>query len=142
MRYLHYEPGKIRDYISENCLRVWKCSFDGSSSPIEAQPDLIVEMFGASQTLWGRRLPYYAVASESSDVERVTLEQVVSEVESLKSSGKFVVAAYEDGGLITASGVVLSFQIDARQADWWWPTVRSAWTARLADWKKRINWLT
>jgi hypothetical protein len=142
MRYLHYEAGKISRYICENHLHLLKCSYDGVAAPIEAEPGIIAEMFNASETLWGLRLPYYVIASKTPEAEMMSLQEAVSNAETAKIPDAFVVAAYQDGGLITVSGVVLPFQIDALPADWWWPTIRSAWAARFGNWRTRLKWLT
>jgi hypothetical protein len=42
-------------------------------------------------------------------------------VEAVFVHGKFLLAAYQDGGLISVSGLQLSFQKRAEPADWWAP---------------------
>ena len=138
MRYLHYEAEKIAGYIEERQLHVFKCDYDGKAGPVEVSADIIEEMWKASETLWGTCLSYFAIASQSSQIEKTSLVQAVSEIEGAKSSDKFAVVAYQDGGLITVSGFSLPFQVCARLAAWWVPTVPLAWLNRLADWKKRL----
>jgi hypothetical protein len=141
MRYLHHEAQKIVRYVQEHQLHVFRCTFDGNAVSVEASANIIDEMCKASETLWGTRLPYYAIASRSSQIEEMNLETAVLKIESEPRPDKFVVVAYQDGGLISVSGVELPFQIGADAAAWWAVTIRSAWAARLADWKKRLKWL-
>src|SRR5712664_2370475 len=103
MRYLHDQAGEIVRHTKDNRFRLFKCSQDAAIAPTEEGPELIEEMLEKSETLWGTFLPYYAIASRSPEVARMTLEEAVSNVESVPSPDKFVVAAYVDGGLITVS---------------------------------------
>jgi hypothetical protein len=121
MRYLHYEAGGIREYRGSLGLTVTRCDFEGRLPSIPADAGAVSEMLERSETLWGTALPYYLYISMAFEARPPMLKQAVVEIEASGGSEKFLIVAYQDGGLISVSGAVLPFQMKARTADWWAP---------------------
>ncbi len=121
MRYIHEEVDDICSYVSGSGLKVFACGYDGLSAPQERPQNVIAELLRRSETLWGTRLDYYLSISRKSDPPRLSLHQAVGEVESSHVYDWFLLAAYQDGGAISISGVMFPFQQQAPNADWWQP---------------------
>ena len=130
MRYLHYEADGIREYVSSHGLAVMKFDFEGRSESTFEGADAIEEMLKRSETLWGTALPYYLYISEGLAAGRLLLKQAVVEIEASTGTEKFLVVAYQDGGLISISAAMLPFQMTARSADWWAPYTSASRSVR------------
>jgi hypothetical protein len=79
----------------------------------------IEEMDKRTETLWGTSLPYYLFVSPLIEDKRLSLQDAVASAESWPSKDRFLLVAYQDGGLISVSGMLLPFQEEARPAEWW-----------------------
>jgi hypothetical protein len=110
-------------------LKVAKCDFEDGKPAVTVSVAAIDEMLSLTDTLWGTALPYYYEVANSPDAVSMPLEQAVASVEGAPWTERFLVVAYQDGGLITVSGVILPFQAGARKAEWWGP-YRSAVRAK------------
>jgi hypothetical protein len=121
MRCLHDEALKICEYASALGLVVTRCDVENKSPPAAVEASAIGEMLKRSETLWGTALPYYLCVSETFAAKAPSLKQAVMQVEASPDGKKFLIIAYQDGGLISVSGAMLPFQIDARTAEWWAP---------------------
>jgi hypothetical protein len=121
VRYLHDEAARLCEYISALGLAVAKCDFQRKVPPIAVDTAEIRAMLKRSETLWGTALPHFLSISKSAEADVPTLEQTVVQTEASAEREKFLVVAYQDGGLISVSGMVLPFQVDARRAEWWRP---------------------
>jgi hypothetical protein len=122
MRYIHHTADNIREYIENNNLGVVKRSCDGKP-PLEiVAPSVIGDMLEQSHTLWGLALPYFVSVSKKMEAELVTLAEAVMSVEAAAAPAvRFLVVAYQDGGIISVSGTMLPFQMSAERAEWWGP---------------------
>jgi hypothetical protein len=121
MRYLHDEGFRICEYASSLGLAVTRCDVENKSSPTAVEANAIGEMLKSSEILWGAALPYYLCISETFEAKAPSLKEAVLQVEASTDRKKFLIIAYQDGGLISVSGAMLPFQIDARTAEWWAP---------------------
>jgi hypothetical protein len=119
MRFLHERAEGIVDFIESNSLSVFACQNDASQAPIPAQSALIATMLDQSLTLWGDTLRHYAIISSFSEINPVPLSKMVLAIEASPEWASFLIAAYNDGGLISVSGSLLPFQQEAKKADWW-----------------------
>jgi hypothetical protein len=119
MRYLHDEAAGIRAYLTLLGLAVTRCDFQRRFQPAPADADACDEMLERSETLWGSALPYYLSVSRSFEADAPALKQAVEAVEASGERDRFLIVAYQDGGLISVSAVELPFQANARPADWW-----------------------
>ena len=121
MRYLHLNADQICQYIEDRGLHVTQCICDGSSPPFAAPPNVIQNMLARSEVLWGTSLPFYISVSRSFEAEARSLQEDVLRIEASPAADNFLIVAYQDGGLITVSGMILPFQVQAAPADWWRP---------------------
>ncbi|HYD05104.1 MAG TPA: hypothetical protein VEC60_05240 [Reyranella sp.] len=121
MRYLHYDAARLCEYISVSGLLVAQCDFESKAPPNAVDVSAIQTMLKRSETLWGTALPYYLWISKSAEGNTASLAEAVAQIESSADQEKFLIVAYQDGGLISVSGIRLPFQVDARKADWWGP---------------------
>jgi hypothetical protein len=121
MRYLHRSADEICRYVRSGSLAVTKCDYAASSPPIAVNASAIEEMLKRSETLWGLALPYYLCVSEAVETEGIPLKEAVSKIEASSAKDRFLIVAYQDGGIISVSGIMLPFQEEARIADWWAP---------------------
>jgi hypothetical protein len=119
MRYLHQQAEPIGMYVRTRGLVVRKYDNVNPSSSATHDMSLIEETLTTSETLWGDALPYYLRISKAEDGWPLTLRRAVSEIEASSSADDFILVAYQDGGLISVSGVMLPFQVGARSAEWW-----------------------
>jgi hypothetical protein len=120
MRYLHQDVDEICKYILANGLNVYGCGNDGTSLPTVASTGSIAEMLKVSASLWGLQLNYY-VRVAKSPAKNITLSEAVEEVEQESNLTDFLIIAYQDGGLVSVSGVQLPFQNMKHSAQWWKP---------------------
>jgi hypothetical protein len=74
-----------------------------------------------AHTLWGAALPYYFIVSKLIEAGTISLKEAVANIEASPADDRFLIVAYQDGGLITVSAAALPFQLGARKADWWRP---------------------
>jgi hypothetical protein len=121
MRYLHENPEKICDYVRVRGLVVSKCHSTEVSATVVLDVSAIEAMDKKTETLWGTSLPYYLFVSPVIEDKRLLLRDAVADAESWPSKDRFLLVAYQDGGLISASGMVLPFQEEALLAEWWAP---------------------
>jgi len=121
MRYLHHGAEEIRKFIESLGLAVTKCDYANPSPPIAADASAIEDMLKQSETLWGAALPYYLSVSKSVEAEALPLKEAVSKIEASSAKDRFLLVAYQDGGMISVSGTVLPFQKEAKIANWWAP---------------------
>lgn len=122
MRYLHNNADELVSYIQTHDLAVTKCDCSGVLGTSPADTGAIEDMLSKSNTLYGSLLPYYFVVSGSTKNEASPLKDAVSNIETSLTNDSFLVAAYEDGGILSVSSKTLPFQITARPADWWRPS--------------------
>ena len=122
MRYIHQQADDIIAYIKVAGLELAKCSNNGASAPELAELRSVEDMFARSRTLWGLALPYYISADSRSNGKALPLQEAVTQVEAGTARDKFLLVAYQDGGLISVSAVSLPFQEKASRADWWGPS--------------------
>jgi hypothetical protein len=119
MRCLHLGAEKICDYVRVRSLVVSKCH-STEPSPVEVVDVVAIkDMDKKTETLWGTRLPYYLFVAPVLEDKGLMLADAVARAESWPSKESFLLVAYEDGGLISVSGMVLSFQEAAAPAEWW-----------------------
>jgi hypothetical protein len=121
MRHLHDEAAGILEYMSSHGLTVTRRDFQGRPGTTAETADAIEEMLKRSETLWGTALPYYLYISKGPEGGPLALKQAVVEIEAAAEPERFLVVAYQDGGVISVSGTVLPFQRTARDAAWWAP---------------------
>jgi len=121
MRYIHQQIEEITAFVKATDLHVIKCSYKGSSSPEIVEPIAIEDMLTRSRTLWGLALPYYVIVSSSVNPEALSLREAVTRVEATAARDEFLLIAYQDGGIISVSGMTFPFQEHAQRADWWQP---------------------
>jgi hypothetical protein len=119
MRYLHAEAAGIREYLDLHGLALTRCAVEAKFRSTPAATDACNEMLKRSETLWGAALPYYLYVSRSFEADAPALKRAVEEVEASGARERFLIVAYQDGGLISVSAVPLHFQANARRADWW-----------------------
>jgi len=119
MRYLHPNPTKICDYVRVRDLVVSKCHSTEPSPAVVVDTAAIEEMDKTTETLWGTSLPFYLFVSPLIEDKRLLLRDAVASAESWPSKERFLLVAYQDGGLISVSGMVLPFQEEAQTAEWW-----------------------
>src|SRR5581483_97021 len=121
VRYLHLDAERMCAYVSACGLAVTQCDFEAKAPPIAVDASAIPAMLKRSETLWGTALPYYLRIAKSADAEVRSLNEAVEQVEGSDEREGFLAIAYQDGGLISVSGVLLPFQAEARNANWWAP---------------------
>lgn len=121
MRYLHYEANEICQYVRSRNLTITRCDFESKSSPVTVNVDAVPEMLKKSETLWGLALPYYLAVAESAVGNALALGDAVEQIEATPMTKRFLLVAYQDAGIISVSGMILPFQIAARDAKWWTP---------------------
>jgi hypothetical protein len=121
MRYLHENSEKICDYVRVRGLVVSKCHSTEASPAVVLDVSAIEAMDKKTETLWGTSLPYYLFVSALVEDKRLLLRDAVADAESWPSKDRFLLVAYQDGGLISVTGMVLPFQEQARPAEWWAP---------------------
>lgn len=121
MRFLHYEVNEICHYVRLLDLSVTRCDFENKSSPMAVDVDAVPEMLKKSETLWGLALPYYLTVAESAMGNAFALGDAVEQIEAIPITERFLLVAYQDAGIISVSGVILPFQIAAKDAKWWAP---------------------
>src|SRR5690348_4637202 len=120
MRFLHHQIDAIARYVSSIGLVVSKSDRNGRSRIITVDVEAIADMLGATEKLWGAPLPYYLHASKNKETATArTLRDAVAAIEAPSRVEQFLLAGYEDGGLISVSGVTLPFQVGAKPANWW-----------------------
>ena len=119
MRYLHQTPEKICDYVRVRDLVVSKCHSTEALPAVVLDVSAIKDMDKRTETLWGTSLPYYLFVSPLIEDKRLLLRDAVADAESWPSKERFVLVAYQDGGLISVTGMVLPFQEEAQLAEWW-----------------------
>jgi hypothetical protein len=121
MRYLHQSADEVCAYVQSLALSVTQRHYaDRLPGGVAAAGD-IAEMAKRSETLWGAALPYYFHVSKTADVRPLPLKEAVPKIEASSMTNEFLVVAYQDGGIISVSGVLLAFQEHARTAEWWRP---------------------
>ncbi|MFI4999850.1 MAG: hypothetical protein ACHQK9_08220 [Reyranellales bacterium] len=121
MRYLHQSGDEICLYVQSLGLAVTKCHYANRSVGSVTDTSAIQEILKRSETLWGAALPYYLHVSKAAAAWTMPLKEAVSKIEASSVKEEFLVVAYQDGGIISVSGVVLPFHESARLADWWRP---------------------
>jgi hypothetical protein len=121
MRYIHQQADEIIIYIKAAGLQLAKCSNNGASAPEIANLSSVEDMLARSRTLWGLVLPYYISADSGSNAKALPLNEAVTQVETGTARDKFLLVAYQDGGIISVSAGGLVFQEKALRADWWRP---------------------
>lgn len=121
MKYIHHTDTGIVDYIAAKNLTVSKCPNDASSPATSAAASDVADMLKKSDLLWGTAMPAYLLVSSSTETTQLPLDEAVSQIENAKASDRFVIIAYQDGGLISVTGTKLPFQENADKADWWYP---------------------
>ncbi len=121
MRFIHKSADEICEYVTDRELIVLRCANDGRSSEVVVLTSAIMEMLKQSETLWGLALPYYLSISSAQQPSCLDLSRAVSKIEAAADSRNFLLVAYQDGGLISVSSVLLPFQKDSDRADWWKP---------------------
>jgi hypothetical protein len=124
MRYIHKNADAIRQYVEANKLHLAKCSHAASASSTSVEPAEIDEMMKRSEALLGTALPYYIIVTKSYETGCLPFREAISVVENSAESERFLLVAYQDGGIISVSGAILPFQKEAEPANWWAP---SAW---------------
>jgi hypothetical protein len=129
MRYLHQSADSICAYIRSRGLRGAKCDFEKALPMSAMDVDAIRDMLERANTLWGAALPFYVLVSRTVEADPPSLDEAVSRIEASPDDERFLIVAYQDGGLITVTGKHLPFQVNARKADWWRP-YRSASRSR------------
>lgn len=108
-------------YASASGLVVTQCDFEAKTPPIAVNANAIEAMLKRSETLWGAALPYYLRISRSADASALSLKEAVEKIEASAEGETFLAVAHHDGGLISVSGILLPFQVDAQTGDWWRP---------------------
>ena len=121
MRYFHLDAARMCAYVSASQLAVAKCDFEAKTPPVAVNASAIEAMLKRSETLWGAALPYYLRISRSADASALSLKEAVAQIESSAAAETFLAVAHHDGGLVSVSGVLLPFQVDAKTGDWWSP---------------------
>lgn len=121
MRFLHVEADALSAYLRSRGLPLSRCERKGSSRPSPVDESAIPQMLKATDTLWGAHLPYYLRVGTFDEGVPPPLRELVAQIEAQPDAGRFLIVAYQDGGLISVSGLILPFQIEARPADWWRP---------------------
>jgi hypothetical protein len=121
MRYLHQDAAGISKHVASLDLSVQVCSNNGTSAPSATSVHAIEEMLKASDLLFGLVLDYYLTVSKSAQAKCLPLAEAVSAVEASASSEEFLIVAYQDGGVISVSGIQHLFQRQASAAQWWRP---------------------
>jgi hypothetical protein len=121
MRYFHLNAERMSGYVSASGLVVARCDFGAMALPIVVDASAIETMLKRSETLWGAALPYYLRVSRSAEAHARSLKEAVAQIEASAEGETFLAVAYQDGGLISVSGVLLPFQVDAESGDWWRP---------------------
>jgi hypothetical protein len=121
MRFLHSEAASIRAYVEAHELTVTKCDFERKSSSFLVDTNSIEELLSQSDTLWGSALPYYLYVSKLFEASAPSLKEAATVVEASAETDKFLLIAYQDGGVISVSGLALPFQASAKRAEWWAP---------------------
>ena len=115
-----------------------KCVSNGSAPPEEASSALIKEILKETDTLWGTVLPYHASVSRTKETENLPLWEAVARIEAAQEPDRFLVVAYQDGGVTSVSGTRFPFQADARPAEWWEPYRKRSWRELFTlGWGKR-----
>ncbi len=111
----------MHTYASASGLLVIQCDFEAKTPPIPVDAGAIEAMLKRSDTLWGAALPYYLRVSRSAEANARSLKEAVEQVEASAEGETFLAVAHHDGGLISVSGVLLPFQVDAKDGAWWRP---------------------
>ncbi|WP_440410076.1 hypothetical protein [Neorhizobium petrolearium] len=127
MRYLHDETDTVAvesmvAFVAAHGLSVSKCDLHGRSAETADSAE-IGKLIEVSKTAWGDLFPYYLSISSGEGKSR-PLAYAAEWIEAYGSSTDFLLVNYQDGGLISVSGVLLPFQERARKADWWKPPRR------------------
>lgn len=125
MRFFHKECNAIVVWVKTRNLKVAKVDCDGLTGSIIVSESEIEEMLRQSNELWGAALPYYLKVADTFTEGALSLSNATELVESGVEKASFLIAAYQDGGLITISNAQFEFQKQARAADWWRPESRS-----------------
>jgi hypothetical protein len=115
MRYLHLDAAPMCAYLSASRLMVARCDFEAKTPSIAVDASAIEAMLKRSEALWGAALPYYPQISRSAEADASSLK---AQIEGSSERQTFLAVAYQDGGLISVSGVLLPFQVDVGEADW------------------------
>lgn len=122
MRYFHLDAEGMSAYVSASGLVVAQCDFEAKTPPIAVDASAIEAMLKRSETLWGAALPYYLRVSRSAEANARSLKEAVEQVEASAEGETFLAVAHHDGGLISVSGVLLPFQVNAEDGACGGPT--------------------
>lgn len=122
MKFLHDDISEIISFAANSGLKVIRITFE-INRPVTLTPgtfDDLYGMFEQSKTLWGEDASYYFYLSTNGSLNDYIPINAVRAVET-STEICFLLFAYQDGGVISVSGQVLTFQNDAADASWWLP---------------------
>jgi hypothetical protein len=99
---------------------MFSCDVNGNGSEPMGLDGLHV-YFAESHLLWGLAPKRFIYVNDRPPPTGLTLREAVRLAERKGAGTEFVLAGYQDGGLISVSHDKQAFQTDAQPADWWRP---------------------
>lgn len=118
MRFLHRDIAPVEAHIRECGLRLWLVDIFGKVS-ISKNADFLAEYFEGTKGTAGYDLEYYIVAGPKPSPDVYTVTGAVMWAEKRGGADIFILAGYENGGVISVSQQILPFQQGANDASWW-----------------------
>lgn len=119
MMTLHTDVEKVCEYLVRKDMTLWKSPIDGGESPVASRADDVRNFSRESDLLWGAAHAFYLVSDKG--LAKLSLRSAAAEIKSRNAPDEFLLAAYQDGGLICISGQPVSFQRGEPEAEWWEP---------------------
>ena len=119
MMTLHTDVEKLCAYLVRKNIMLWKSPIDGAESHVASRSDDVREFLRESDLLWGAAHAFYLASDRG--LAKLSLRIAAAEIRSRNAPDEFLLAAYQDGGLICISGQPLSFHRGEPEADWWEP---------------------
>jgi hypothetical protein len=108
----------MSEFAMSHGSSLFSCDVKGARDPEPRDMSALDRYLQESNALWGLG-PKYFITIGRDPPPRLSLQKAVERVEANGSEDDAVVAAYQDGGLITITREKQAFQAGARPADWW-----------------------
>ncbi|PKR89713.1 hypothetical protein CXZ10_07385 [Pleomorphomonas diazotrophica] len=119
MRYIHHDVTAICDFIAGNNLNIIRLPPAEQNSSEIFRTANVEDMLEKSHKLWGTNLDYFFIVTDGDLDNNMDIKKAIEYTESGKIRG-FLLAAYQDGGIISVSNKVYPFQEGAEMAAWWY----------------------